>query len=200
MDGHTLCECTDFWLSEAFLSRSLTLPTFVQALLHILSLQSISAPHASAPWPLVQRQFWKDNFPLLLIPSLFFLSSSPLFFLLLTFMPNLGGDWQAGVRWYQAQFYEFNSSLDSVRKQQVTEVLGDLGRSSSAPSPPQSQKQFPVFVIFHTLLLCLNSVKHFYKWKSESVLAFLLLCLKGSWIRGWMSFICRQISLKGFWL
>lgn len=27
--------------------------------------------------------------------------------------------------------------------------------------PPQSQKQFPVFVIFHTLLLCLNSVKHF---------------------------------------
>lgn len=30
-----------------------------------------------------------------------------------------GGGWQAGVRWYQAQFYEFNSSLDSVRKQQV---------------------------------------------------------------------------------
>lgn len=47
-----------------------------------------------------------------------------------------GGGWQAGVRWYQAQFYEFNSSLDSVRKQQVTEVLGDLGRSSSAPFPP----------------------------------------------------------------
>lgn len=31
--------------------------------------------------------------PFPLIPSLFFLSSSPLFFLLLTFMPNLGGDW-----------------------------------------------------------------------------------------------------------
>lgn len=48
-----------------------------------LSLQSISALHASAPWPLAQWQFWKDNFPLLLslcFLGLSFLSSSPLFF------------------------------------------------------------------------------------------------------------------------
>lgn len=104
------------------------------------SLQSISAPHASAPWPLAQWQFWKDNFPLLLslcFLGLSFLSSSPLFFfLLLTFMPNLRGE--AGRQGWDGIRLSFMNSIPvlTLWGNSRSEVLGDLGWSSSAPFPP----------------------------------------------------------------